>query len=195
MLAWLPNAVTTARLILVGPMVGCILAGWSGVALVVLMVAALSDALDGWLARRLRLETPLGALLDPLADKVLLSGAAVTLGWVGLLPIWLVVLMVGRDVAILAGALAFRMSGRAFVPAPSRVSRLNTLVQVVLVALVLSLNAVTGDLPAEALSMGAWIESALIGAVVVTVVGSALTYAERGWRWWRAGAPPTEGTP
>jgi len=192
-LAWLPNALTVARLVLVGPTVGCILSGWTGLALTLLLAAALTDVLDGWLARSLRSETPLGALLDPLADKALLSGAFVALGWTGALPPWLVVLVAGRDLAILAGALAFRIGGRSFVPEPSRLSRLNTLAQVALVAVVLALDALAegGVVPGPA--AGAWVVSALIGAVVLTTVGSGLTYAERGWRRWHERTPPAEG--
>ncbi len=191
--SWLPNALTLARLLLVGPTVWCILTGHSGLALALLLTAALTDALDGWLARRLRHETALGAALDPLADKALLAGAFVALGWTGALPSWLVVLVVGRDLAILAGALAFRLSGRPFVPEPSRLSRLNTLAQVSLAAVVLVRDALTGGAAIAGPAAGAWLVAALVGAVVLTTTGSGLTYAERGWRRWHGGTPPTEG--
>jgi len=191
---WVPNALTVGRLVLVPPTVGCILLGLDGLALVLLLAAALTDALDGWLARRLHLESPLGAALDPLADKALMSGAFVALGVSGALPVWLVALVVGRDLAILAGAAAVRVGGRPLVPAPIRVSRLNTLVQVALAALVLAVGALEGTMGSGGpTGVVEDVILALIGAVVMTTVASGLAYAQRGWRQWHAHGPKGAG--
>jgi len=165
-----------------------VLAGWDGLALGLLLTAALTDALDGWLARRLQLETPLGALLDPIADKALMSGSFLALGWVGALPVWLVGVVVARDLAILAGALVFRCSGRPLAPSPSRLSRWNTLMQVALAAVVLFGRALGAETPGGL----AAVALALMGAVTLTTIGSGLTYAERGLRRWRTRMPPSE---
>lgn len=95
-----------------------------------LLAAAVTDVLDGFLARRWTASTRLGAYLDPLADKVLLSGAFLALGIAGAVPWWLVGLVFGRDVLILAGALAaMRLRRRRDFP-PSRWGKLSTFVQV-----------------------------------------------------------------
>lgn len=100
----LPNALTAARILLT-PFIGWLLAaGEPRAALTLLAAAALTDAADGWLARRLDARSPLGAFLDPLADKLLAATVYLGLAASGRLPVWLAVLVLGRDVLILAFA-------------------------------------------------------------------------------------------
>src|SRR5438034_11404389 len=101
----LPNLISLGRLFLVPVTIWLIIDGQYGIAFWVLVVAGFSDALDGFIAKRFDRRTRLGALLDPLADKVLLVSVYVTLGIAGQLWTWLVVLVVFRDVMIIGGFL------------------------------------------------------------------------------------------
>ena len=100
----LPNAITLARLLAVPAAVWLVVQGWYEAALWVFLIAGLSDAVDGWLARRLGQVSRLGSLLDPVADKALLVSVFVALGVRDLLPAWLVILVVFRDALIVSGA-------------------------------------------------------------------------------------------
>ena len=102
------------------------------------LVAAGSDAVDGFVARHFRMGTDLGTVLDPLADKALLVGIYVTLGGQGHIPVWLVALVVLRDVLILGGALMVRLVTGYLNVKPVLVSKLNTAVQILLVVAVLA---------------------------------------------------------
>lgn len=106
---WLPNAITIARLVLVAPLVLAILDHAYVLALAFMMTASLSDFLDGMLARRLQAESALGALLDSLADKLLMLASLLSLGWVGLAPWWFVALVLTRDLIVVGGGLAYRL--------------------------------------------------------------------------------------
>jgi len=97
-----PNTLSLARIALAVPLAGALATGRHGAALVVLTAALATDFLDGWLARRLSAATRLGRVLDPLADKVLVAAALVTLAAVGRVPAELAVVVVARDVAHLA---------------------------------------------------------------------------------------------
>ncbi len=114
----IPNLLTAARL-LAAPYILYLL--WTGnyrTALVWFAIASVTDVLDGFLARRLRVVSKIGALLDPVADKVLLSGSFLTLGWKGIIPIWLMILVLGRDLMILSFAIVAlaRKTRRDFPP-------------------------------------------------------------------------------
>src|SRR5437899_2382940 len=96
-----PNLLTVARLLLAPFILWTIASGRHRVALALFVVAALTDGLDGLLARRFRQITAIGAYLDPIADKVLLSGAYLSLAAAGSVPWWLVAVIFGRDVLLL----------------------------------------------------------------------------------------------
>jgi cardiolipin synthase len=102
----LANLVTLLRLILVPYVIGAILAGRHGRALALFFVAAVTDVLDGALARSYGLATPAGAYLDPTADKCLLSGVFLALGATGSVPWWFVAVVLGRDMYILLAVVA-----------------------------------------------------------------------------------------
>ncbi|MFK7849601.1 MAG: CDP-diacylglycerol--glycerol-3-phosphate 3-phosphatidyltransferase [Akkermansiaceae bacterium] len=96
----LPNAITLSRLVLTAGFI--IFVAWESTwghvtALILFIVAAVSDFVDGWLARKLNLVTPLGKLLDPLADKILVCAAFVFLTAEGLCPVWVTALIIGRE--------------------------------------------------------------------------------------------------
>jgi len=106
-LAWLPNAICVVRILLVAPCALALLAGRYDLTLLLFGVAAISDGLDGWLAKTFNWTSRLGKILDPIADKLLLVTVFVTLVWTGLVPLWLGVTVVARDVLIVGGAIAY----------------------------------------------------------------------------------------
>jgi cardiolipin synthase len=133
MLRHLPNLITALRILLVLPLCRLIDAGRYDGALMVAAVAAFSDALDGYLAKRFGWQSWIGGMLDPIADKLLLMAAFVWLALVGDLPMWLAVLVVGRDLAIVAGAIAYHNLVGPFDAEPSRLSKATTAIQLAFV--------------------------------------------------------------
>src|SRR6185312_5955140 len=103
------------------------------IALVVTAVAGISDGVDGWLARRFRWQSKLGSVLDPAADKLMLVGCMVALGWLDEVPRWLVILVVARDAVIALGVLAWHRVLRNFEAHPSWLSKTTTVVQILFV--------------------------------------------------------------
>jgi cardiolipin synthase (CMP-forming) len=133
-LRWLPNGLCVLRMLLAPPTAWLLLQGEYWATLLVFFIAAVTDAADGYLAKRFHWETDLGKALDPLADKLLLVTAYVVLAWLGLIPVWLAVLVVLRDVVITGGAITYRvLYGPLTGAAPTLISKLNTLLQIVYV--------------------------------------------------------------
>jgi len=132
-----PNLITLTRLMSVPVMIWLIVSERFGVAFSVFVGAGVSDALDGFIAKRFDCRTRLGALLDPAADKALLSSVYVALGVAGLLANWLVILVVFRDVTIIGGFVLFQTIGAPRKFDPLYISKVNTLVQIALVSYVL----------------------------------------------------------
>jgi cardiolipin synthase (CMP-forming) len=164
----LPNLITLGRLLCVPLAIWLILGERYGLAFWVFVAAGVSDALDGWIAKRWDQRTPLGALLDPIADKALLAAVYITLGFAGELPHWLVILVVLRDLLIVGGYL---LSHGVNAPEPLFISKVNTLVQIALIGFVLARLGLGVD---EAL-----VTSFLIAAAGVTTVWSGLSYLVR----------------
>ena len=165
----LPNLISFGRLLLVPLAISLILEGSYWAAFWVFVVVGISDALDGFIAKRFNRRTRLGALLDPLADKVLLVSVYVTLGIAGQLWPWLVVLVVFRDLMIIGGFLLIQ--ALAAMPKgfqPLFISKINTGVQVAVVGYVLArLGIGAGAGP---------VDDALGLTVAVTTVVSGLIY-------------------
>jgi cardiolipin synthase len=126
----LANLFTLFRLILVPYVIGAILDGRHGRALAVFFVAAVSDGIDGALARRFGLATQAGAYLDPIADKCLLSGMFLALGATGRAPWWFVAVVLGRDLYILLAALTVMAVTKVRKFPPSRWGKISTFVQI-----------------------------------------------------------------
>ena len=133
----IPNVITLMRILLVLPIAWLLWGGRYPEALLLVAVAGLSDAVDGALARRFGWRSEFGALLDPLADKIIAVVLFVVLTMQGQLPLWLAVVVVARDAVILAGAGAYRLLFGKLVMAPTLVSKANTAVQLVVLLLVL----------------------------------------------------------
>lgn len=137
-LTYLPNLITVGRLILTPVTVMAMVEGRYGIAFWLFMVAGISDAVDGILARQFNARTVIGAYLDPIADKVLLVSVYVTFGVHDLLPHWLVILVVARDVAIVGGVLLFNALGDGLTVRPIGISKVNTAMQIILAVYILA---------------------------------------------------------
>ncbi|MGC1951001.1 MAG: CDP-alcohol phosphatidyltransferase family protein, partial [Gammaproteobacteria bacterium] len=118
----LPNAITVLRFLLVAPIVACLLIDEYSWAFGLFVLAALSDGVDGFLARHYDWHSRLGTYLDPLADKALMTAVYVTLGWQDVLPMWLIALVILRDAMILGGAFVVRERMLATGAKPSVIS-------------------------------------------------------------------------
>ncbi|MEM8815249.1 MAG: CDP-alcohol phosphatidyltransferase family protein [Pseudomonadota bacterium] len=136
-LAWLPNAITGVRILLIAPVLLLILSAEYGLALLLFIVAGFSDGLDGYLAKRYGWHTRLGALLDPVADKLLIAGLFLTLTSVGHIPLWLTVTVISRDLIILGGATAYNFLIGPVPGEPTMISKLNTALMLLFVTLLL----------------------------------------------------------
>lgn len=106
--------------------------------LIVFLVAGITDALDGWIAKRFNAQTQLGAILDPLADKALLVSTYVMLSMMQLIPFWLMVVVVFRDMVIIAGYVIMEMFFGSIKMAPLRISKINTFMQIGFILAVLT---------------------------------------------------------
>ena len=164
----LPNLITLARLVMVPLTVWLVVQHRLDLAFLVFLAAGISDALDGWLARALGARSVVGAMLDPLADKALLVSVYVTLAVIGVLPDWLAILVVFRDVMILGGLALLWMLGLRPTIRPLAISKLNTFAQLALAGLVLFTEGFGVPLgPAV---------TVLILATAVTTAGSLIAY-------------------
>ena len=134
----IPNTLTLVRIILVPLVVWLIITHEILAAFVLFLMAGLSDAADGYLAKRYGWHTELGAYLDPIADKALLVSIYVTLGFAGHLPAWLVIAVVSRDILIVGAVLLSWMLSRPMLLHPLLISKANTFSQIVLAGLVLA---------------------------------------------------------
>ena len=166
------NAVTLFRALLAPVLIYLLLGGQYSPALWVLLAAGLSDALDGQIARRMNQFTRFGALLDPIADKLVIVSCVIALAVQGLLPVWLTLVVLARDVVIVAGALGFRLLFGHLEMAPLRASKVNTFMQISLILLVL-LQA------AGWLNVAPWLPAAH-GATALAAVVSGAQYV---WVW------------
>jgi cardiolipin synthase len=150
------------------------LQGSFGWALALFCIAGFSDGVDGYLAKRFDWHTRLGALLDPVADKLLIAGTFITLAYTQDIPLWLAAVVILRDVVIVVGATAYNFLVRPVEGEPTRVSKLNTALQLLFLLFVLS-RAGFGW-PEE-------ISITVLGAsVLITVVISGVDYV---WSWSR----------
>ena len=134
----LPNFISLARLFAAPVMVWLILTGDLTAAFWLFVAASASDALDGFIAKRFKAATVLGSYLDPIADKALLVGVYVTLGQQGSFPLWLVILVVFRDLLIVGGALLVYTVTQSLTVQPLLISKVNTAAQAVLAMLALA---------------------------------------------------------
>ena len=133
----IPNLITLGRILLVPVVVWSILTDNMFLAFVLFLVAGVSDGVDGFLAKRFDMTTELGAYLDPLADKALIVSIYLTLGINGVIPLWLVILVVSRDILIVGGIMLSWLMGNPLKIRPLLVSKLNTVAQIAFACVVL----------------------------------------------------------
>jgi len=133
----IPNLITLGRILLVPILVWAIASGEMWIAFVLFLAAGVSDAVDGFLAKRFHMTTELGAYLDPLADKALIVSIYLTLGINGFIPRWLVIMVVSRDILIVGGIMLSWVMGNPLKIKPLLVSKLNTVAQIVFAGVVL----------------------------------------------------------
>jgi len=178
----LPNVITGLRILAVPVVVWLVLVDRMAAAFWVFAAAGISDAIDGWLAKRLNAHTVLGSYLDPLADKLLLVALYILLGRSGHIPGWLVVLVLVRDAALLGVSILLVRADRSLAMRPLPISKLNTLLQIVLAGFVLArLGFGFPDL-----GVG---KDILVYGVALTTIVSGVAYLRR----MGAGKPRGEG--
>lgn len=167
----LPNLISLGRLLLVPLEIWLILVGAYGLAFWILVAAGISDALDGFIAKRFDRRTRLGALLDPVADKAMLVSVYITLGVAHQLWAWLVILVVFRDILIVGGFLLIQALAVPKHYDPLYISKLNTGLQITLVGFVLARLGLD--------RVGGWPDLILSAAVAATTIVSGLSYLVR----------------
>lgn len=178
----LPNLISLVRLLTVIPIVFLLFEREFGWALILFALAGASDGLDGFLAKHYGWQSRLGGVLDPLADKALLLASLLVLGTLSLIPVWLVLAAVLRDLVIVGGAVAYNYLVEDIEAEPLASSKLNTLLQILLVILVMA-DAGPFDFPGELIS-------ALTYACLLSILTSGGQYVylwtrkatERSWR-------------
>ena len=165
----IPNLITLGRILLVPIVVWAIATpGAMWIAFLLFVAAGISDAIDGFLAKRFHMTTELGAYLDPLADKALIVSIYLTLGINNLIPRWLVILVVSRDILIVGGIILSWLVGKPLKIKPLLVSKLNTVAQIVFACVVL--GSLGFAIPAETLTL------VLMGLVAVLTLLSVAAY-------------------
>lgn len=175
---WIPNALTFMRIVLIAPFAGALLMESYRLALLIFFVAAVSDGFDGFLARHYNWRSRVGAIADPLADKALLITAYLMLTLTSVLPVWLFLVVLGRDLLIVVGALAYHYGIGRYEMEPSMLGKINTLIQILVVLAIIILLAGLPMLP--------WVLDAGILLVAVSAVISGghymLIWGVRAWR-------------
>ena len=166
--ATVPNLICVLRMALTVPIVMLMVDGNYALTLALFAVAAVSDVLDGFLAKTFGWTSELGKILDPLADKILLVSVFITLACIGLVPAWLAAVAVTRDLVISFGAIAYLKLFGPVEGKPTVVSKLNTLLQLAYVIAVVWHAAFAG--------FPEWAILALGALVLVTTVVSGLHY-------------------
>ena len=143
----IPNLITLARILAVPVILWAITSGEIRIAFVLFLVAGLSDLVDGFLAKRFGMATELGAYLDPLADKAMIVSIYVALGIIEAIPRWLVILVVSRDIMIVGAVILSWLVDKPVKLKPLTVSKLNTVVQIMLATAVLAALAFRWEIP------------------------------------------------
>lgn len=167
-LSWIPNALTILRCLLVAPVAWFIYQQQFMAALITFGFAGFTDGLDGFLARRYQWQSYMGAILDPLADKLLMTVSYIVLVAVGMIPVWLMAAVVIRDVVIIAGATIFRWLHGPYMMSPSKAGKFSTFLQILLVVWLLVEQAFALE--------STMISVVLIWLTLVVTVASGLEY-------------------
>jgi len=168
----IPNTITLARLLLVPVLILVLKNENYQLALLIFLIAGISDALDGYIAKKYNFVSHFGAVLDPVADKLLLVSAYIMLAIIGQVPFWLVLAIVTRDLFIVGGYMVVTSLMGTVTMSPSLLSKLNTLMQILLVIAILAEKAAGQDYPLFMI--------VLIYIVLITTISSGVHYF---WIW------------
>ncbi|MBF0435958.1 MAG: CDP-diacylglycerol--glycerol-3-phosphate 3-phosphatidyltransferase [Magnetococcales bacterium] len=163
----IPNFLSFVRIFSVPVFIWMVLNHHHSWGLILFITAAFTDALDGYLAKRLNQITEIGKFLDPIADKVLLISSFVTLTVNGLIPLWITLIVVTRDMVIIIGAVVFQVLTGSLKIEPLNISKINTLLQILFIIIVLF-----GDLFAQP----SWVFNVILAMVTVTTILSGFSY-------------------
>lgn len=174
-LHWLPNAISISRIALILPILWLFVSEEYGWALGLFLFAGLSDGVDGYLAKKFNWHSRLGAFLDPAGDKLLLAWSYGTLAYLGHIPIWLAVIVILRDVVIVAGSFMYHYLVRRLEGEPTRISKINTALEFVYLVFVMSVAGYGWPDNITLTVLGA--------SVLVTAVISGYDYV---WNWIRS---------
>lgn len=169
----LPNTITLIRVVLIPFFVDLMIYGYHREALMVFVAACLTDGLDGMIARMTNSKTELGAFLDPMADKLLIVSSFVTLAILAKLPVWLVIIVVSRDIILTLGSMVIYFTGHNLSIKPSVAGKMTTFLQFLVVTLTLVLVAY--GIETEYLTVISWLTA------VFTIV-SGYQYVVRGMK-------------
>lgn len=168
----IPNLLTLLRILLVPVVVWAIAQGQMSIALAAFVIAGVTDAVDGYIAKHFDQQTELGAYLDPLADKTLIVSIYVSLAIFGFIPPWVAILVVSRDIMIVGAVVLSTLMERPLTIQPLLVSKANTVAQIVFAALVLAAKGLKLDLD--------WAIFIAMWSVAVLTLASAAAYMV-GW--------------
>lgn len=178
-LRFIPNALCILRMLLVGPVVWLLLRHEYWLTLWAFALAAFTDGLDGFIAKRCGWTSELGKILDPLADKILLVGVFITLAMTSLVPPWLAAVVVSRDLIITAGAITYKMLFGDPHGHPTWISKFNTLCQVGYVMLIVGTQAVP-LFPDSLVAVALTVLGALVFfTTIVSGIDYVLTYSHK----------------
>ncbi len=164
----LPNFISSLRILLIVPVAVTLTQHLFITTLWLFGIAAVSDGVDGFLARRFGWQTTLGGMLDPIADKLMLATVFVMLAVLGFVPVWLAAAVIARDLVIVVGAISYRVLLGPVEARPSLISKLNTLCQMAFILAVIGERQFSWPVPWAVLCLGA--------LVFVTVVISGIDY-------------------
>jgi len=167
----IPNIICLIRIALIVPLLQAMVAGEQVLILVLFSIAAVSDALDGYLAKRFQWTSDLGRVLDPMADKLLLMSVFITAAWLDIAPWWVATVAVARDLIIGFGAILFRLWFGRLRGRPTVISKINTGMQILYLLAVILASSIQLP-PREVLD-------ALAVVMVITTVASGVDYVSR----------------
>ena len=168
----IPNLLTLLRMTAAPALILCLTDRNYGLGAMLFLVAAVTDALDGWIAKKFDCVTQLGAILDPIADKMLIITAYIVLSLLGDIPLWLVLIVGFRDLGIVGGYLILQIIRTEMPPQPSILSKLNTVAQIAFVLLVM-VNRISWVSLSEIVAVVLWL-------VTITTILSGIHYM---YRW------------
>jgi cardiolipin synthase len=184
----LPNSLTLLRILLVPVFTYYFLAGEYRIALLIFVITSLTDIVDGTLARLLQKKTTLGAALDPAADKLLMFVTFIVLAMRSLVPPWLAILVIFRDLWIIGGIAVLKFTHKPLYFRPIRLSKLTTFFQLLTIFLAFSLTFLRAERPASLMSLEPELARVLAWVIYIAAamtVASGIQYTRIGWSLYR----------